>query len=92
MRSNAIDFDFGGDYDPFAVWRAFRLQHIPGSLHVFAPELPSPQLQRDDDIVVYCTNPACIASIYAYDLLVARGFRRVRRYAGGEAVIRGETA
>lgn len=63
--------------------RAFRLQHIPGSLHIFAPELPSPQLRPDDDIVVYCTNPACIASVYAYDRLVARGFRRVRRYAGG---------
>jgi len=23
---DAVDFDFGGDYDPFAVWRAFRLQ------------------------------------------------------------------
>jgi rhodanese-related sulfurtransferase len=63
--------------------RAFRIKHIPGSINIFAPQLPSPLLDRDDDIVVYCTNPSCIASIYAHDLLTARGFKRVRRYAGG---------
>jgi rhodanese-related sulfurtransferase len=33
--------------------------------------------------VVYCSNPACSASILAYQGLVARGYRNVRRYAGG---------
>ena len=32
---------------------------------------------------MYCSNPACSASILAYQGLVVRGYRSVRRYAGG---------
>ena len=42
-------------------------------------------LNSDDDIVVYCSNPVCIASIVGYQLLTRMGYNRVRRYAGGIA-------
>jgi rhodanese-related sulfurtransferase len=61
----------------------FRTKHIPGSLHFKdATELLS-ALQKDDEIVVYCTNPPCLASVAAYNRLVQEGYTNVRRYAGG---------
>lgn len=42
-------------------------------------------LNSDDDIVVYCSNPVCIASIVGYQLLTRMGYSKVRRYAGGIA-------
>ena len=32
---------------------------------------------------MYCSDPACVASQYAYRALVDRGYMNVRRYAGG---------
>jgi rhodanese-related sulfurtransferase len=61
----------------------FRTKHIPGSLNFKdASELLS-ALQKDDEIVVYCTNPPCLASVAAYHRLVKEGYTNVRRYAGG---------
>jgi 3-mercaptopyruvate sulfurtransferase SseA len=40
-------------------------------------------LEPDDEIVVYCSNVYCAASIYAYYALRRCGFTRVRRYGGG---------
>jgi rhodanese-related sulfurtransferase len=40
-------------------------------------------LRKDDEIVVYCTNPPCLASVAAYHRLVQEGYTNVRRYAGG---------
>jgi rhodanese-related sulfurtransferase len=40
-------------------------------------------LKKDDDIVVYCSNPECLASLAAYHRLVGHGYTKVRRYAGG---------
>jgi glycosyltransferase involved in cell wall biosynthesis len=37
----AVDFDFGGDYDPFAVWRALRLQQQ------YRPELVFVNFNKD---------------------------------------------
>lgn len=62
---------------------AFRAAHIPGSLHFATPEDAFDALDLDDDIVVYCSDPACVASQYAYELLSKSGYRRVRRYEGG---------
>ena len=44
---------------------------------------PCVDFGRGDDIVLYCANPECPASIYAYRLLTSHGYARVRRYAGG---------
>ena len=40
-------------------------------------------LSPDDEIVVYCSSEACVASISAYNIPTLKGFKNVRRYAGG---------
>jgi rhodanese-related sulfurtransferase len=67
----------------------YRTAHIPGSSNLpCSPDLYSSNdtlkgLEPDDDIVVYCSNKTCWASIAVYHYLVSRGYRNVRRYAGG---------
>jgi rhodanese-related sulfurtransferase len=62
---------------------AYRAKHIPGSLHFNTIEETFEALDPDDDIVVYCANVSCSASIAAYRHLDDRGYKHVRRYAGG---------
>jgi rhodanese-related sulfurtransferase len=62
---------------------AFRAMHIPGSFHIDGPALVAELLDLDDQIVVYCTNVNCVASVMVYDRLVGSGYSNVRRYAGG---------
>jgi len=62
---------------------AFRAKHIPGSIHFNTPEEMLAALKKDDEIVVYCSNPECLASLAAYRRLVDHGYTNVRRYAGG---------
>lgn len=61
---------------------AYRAKHIPSSLN-FASIEDMKHLDKEDDIVVYCSDPSCIASRSAYQMLTARGYSHVRRYAGG---------
>ena len=61
----------------------FRAKHIPGSLHFDKLEEALQVLDKDDEIIVYCANPACPASILAYRFLIGHGYENVRRYAGG---------
>jgi rhodanese-related sulfurtransferase len=61
----------------------YRAMHIPGSLNLYRPQDALKALDRDDEIVVYCSNEACPASIAAYYFLVDHGYKNVRRYAGG---------
>ena len=77
--------DRGDDFKLFMVlgeW-AFRLKHIPGSLNVSSPEQAEGVLFPEDEIVIYCSGPECIASIAAFGLMEQGGFGKVRRYAGG---------
>ncbi len=62
---------------------AFRAEHIPGSENFATPEDALESLGIGDEIVVYCSDPACVASQYAYRALVEAGYANVRRYAGG---------
>ena len=62
---------------------AFREKRIPGSLHFHTPEEMLSTLGKDDEIVVYCSEPSCIASLAAYRRLLDHGYTNVRRYAGG---------
>ena len=62
---------------------AFEALHIPGSLHFDTPEDLLAALDEDDEIIVYCSDPACVGSRFAYTKLVDSGFTNVRRYAGG---------
>ncbi|MCK4900862.1 MAG: rhodanese-like domain-containing protein [Anaerolineales bacterium] len=62
---------------------AYQAAHIPGSLHFNSIEEGLKALSKDAEIVVYCSDPNCIASIAAYNNLVNNGYKNVRRYAGG---------
>jgi rhodanese-related sulfurtransferase len=62
---------------------AYRAKHIPGSLHTSTPDALLDMVAVDDDIVVYCSNPNCIASQAVYMYLIGKGYKHVRRYAGG---------
>ena len=61
----------------------FRAKHIPGSLHFKDASDMLSGLRKDDEIVVYCTNPPCLASVAAYHRLLQEGYASVLRYAGG---------
>jgi rhodanese-related sulfurtransferase len=67
----------------------FRAKHIPGSIHFNTHGAPDAHagrfqgLDKDDDIVVYCSNVDCNASRAAIAQLLAHGYRRVKHYAGG---------
>ena len=62
---------------------AYRTKHIPGSIWLASHEQANALLKPDDEIIVYCTNPACNASIIAYEALRRHGFTNVVRYPGG---------
>lgn len=61
----------------------FRAAHIPRSIHFNTIDEARHELDPDDEIVVYCSDPACVASQFAYRWLVDNGYTNVRRYAGG---------
>lgn len=63
----------------------FQAKHIPGSLHLKSPKQAGSMLDKDDEIVVYCSDEDCAASQMAYHTLVRSGYENVRRYAGGIA-------
>ena len=62
---------------------AFRVKHIPGSIHISRPEEARKLLRPEDEIVVYCSDRICPASKYAYTLLKSDGYQDVRRFEGG---------
>jgi len=64
---------------------AFNARHIPGSINISRMEDATRLLDPEDEIVVYCSDPACIASQAAYQYLVKWGYKNVRRYSGGLA-------
>lgn len=62
---------------------AFDAKHIPGSIHFDTPAELYAAVRQDDEVVVYCSEVDCLSSVAMYRDLVARGYRNVRRYAGG---------
>lgn len=62
---------------------AFEAKHLPGSIHFDSPDELYAAAGPDDEIVVYCSNVDCLASVAMYRDLVGRGYRNVRRYSGG---------
>lgn len=62
---------------------AFDAKHIPGSLHFDNPDELYSAVSKDDEVVVYCSNVDCLSSVAVYRALLDRGYRNVRRYAGG---------
>jgi hydroxyacylglutathione hydrolase len=61
----------------------YRAMHIPGSIHIESPEKAVAQLDKNDEIIVYCASESCPASVLAYYTLKDNGFDNVRRFAGG---------
>jgi rhodanese-related sulfurtransferase len=77
--------DGGDDFrlvNALGEWE-FNAKHIPGSEHFATFEQALEAMKPDEDIVVYCSNPACRASQKMYKELVERGFERVQRFEGG---------
>lgn len=62
---------------------AFDAKHIPGYMHFDSPDELYAAVRPDDEVVVYCSEVDCLSSVAMYRELVARGYRDVRRYAGG---------
>lgn len=61
----------------------FRAKHIPGSENFANTDQALAAIRPDEDVVVYCSNPACHASQKLYKELVESGFTQVRRFEGG---------
>jgi len=66
----------------FHQW-AYKAKHIPGSINVHSEDSAAGLIMPSDEIVVYCVNRQCAASITAYHILEKRGFKKLWRYAGG---------
>ena len=64
---------------------AYRAKHIPTSCHFETIGEALAALDPAEEIIVYCGDAHCAASIYAYRLLEQEGYTRVRRFAGGVA-------
>ena len=79
--------DRGDDFKlvmSMGTW-AFESKHIPGSINISSNEEALKLLKPDDEIIVYCSNVACVASQTAYHLLTQNGYTNVRRFSGGLA-------
>ena len=63
----------------------FELAHIPGSVQLFTPEQAAELLEKDDHIVVYCSDRSCPASSVVAQKLIDAGYTDVRHYPGGLA-------
>src|SRR5258708_15435132 len=64
----------------------FRAKHIPGSIHVNTHQARAAKpaaLDPNDDIVVYCSNADCNASLAVIAQLLELGYRKVSHYRGG---------
>ena len=62
---------------------AFNAKHIPGSLNIYSVESAAGKIDPSDEIIVYCVNEICNASITAYRILESQGFNKIVRFAGG---------
>lgn len=62
---------------------AFNAMHIPGSVHYVTVDEAFARLDPEEEIVVYCSDEACVASRFAHEALVDAGYQNVKRYAGG---------
>jgi rhodanese-related sulfurtransferase len=62
---------------------AFGAKHLPGSIHFKTPAEMFAGLGKDDEIVVYCSNADCHASVATIQKLRDAGYGNVSHYAGG---------
>ncbi len=65
-----------------AEW-AYQAKHIPGSIHFATMKEAIQSLNKDEEIVVYCSDENCIASTALGQLLERNGYSHVLHYSGG---------
>ena len=63
----------------------FRAKRIPGSIHFESLKHALETLDCKAEVIVYCSNFGCTASVLVYQQLVEHGFQNLRHYAGGIA-------
>jgi rhodanese-related sulfurtransferase len=75
-------------HDPFSLvmagsdW-AFRAKHIAGSLHFRAASELVRAIPKDAEVVLYCSNIDCNASLGLYQTLADEGYTHLSHYPGG---------
>ena len=59
--------------------------HIPGAVSMPVDDVDklSDNLDKDKEVVVYCSGIMCDASSDAADILLKKGFKKVSEYKGG---------
>src|SRR5712691_10135537 len=67
---------------PLGEW-AYQAKHIPGSIHFATMREALHSLNKEDEIVVYCSDASCIASGALCQLLERNGYPDVLHFAGG---------
>ena len=75
--------DGGGDFKLINClddWM-FRAKRIPGSIHFESLKHALNTLDPKGEVIVYCSNFGCTASVLVYQQLVDHGFQNVRHYA-----------
>jgi rhodanese-related sulfurtransferase len=60
-------------------------KHIPGSITFESLKHTLDTLDPKEEVIVYCSNSGCTASVLVYQQLVDHGFQNLRNYAGGIA-------
>jgi rhodanese-related sulfurtransferase len=61
----------------------YQMKHIPGSLNFATVHDALASLDKEDEIVVYCSDPTCIASAALGQLLEYHGYSHVLHFVGG---------
>ena len=60
-----------------------RKYQIPNSLNILQREDIQQKLNKDDEIIVYCSDTPCNRSTNLYYLLEHLGYKNVSRFSGG---------
>jgi rhodanese-related sulfurtransferase len=63
----------------------FRAKRIPGSSLFESLKDALDTLDPKEEVVVYCSNSGCTASVLVYQQLSEHGFLNLKHYAGGIA-------
>ena len=66
---------------------AYETKHIEGAINIPAKELGEQapkQLDKDETIIVYCSNYACNASPAAARKLISMGYKNVYDFSAGK--------
>jgi rhodanese-related sulfurtransferase len=63
----------------------FRAKRIPGSIHFVGLKHALETLDPKEEVIVYCSNFGCTASVLVYQQLVDHCFQKVTHYPGGIA-------